>query len=270
MSGQHWWITFVGAALLGAGGLPAGEPAELARMRDQYDRQARAALEPILRNYARDLENLSVRLSLQRDAEGAKQVVDETGKVRERLAALKDEPVFAPPRVAQKRTEENNVLANAGFEEGRPDGWYLFNTTAEDTKVERGEKIAHGGRHCLCLRRAPGPHDMAGALQDLGSRVQPGDRVSCVAWVRTPPECGPDKVLFAVALKEKTGDKIIQLISKSAKGNGQWEQLAFDFIVPSKAQQPNLGAIHLFVGIPGSKDIGDVLVDDVYAGTATE
>lgn len=248
----------------------AGEPAELTRMRDQYDRQARHAMLPILQSYARDLENLSVRLSMQRDAGGARQAQDELDKLKAKIASLNEAPVLTPPQLAQKKSAELNLVENPGFETGGADGWFLFNTDADRTKADRGERQAHEGRYCLRLKRAEGPHDMAGALQDLAGRVRPGDRVRGTAWIRCVKAAGPDKVIFAVALKARTGDRILQLVSKTAKGTGEWEQLAIEFVVPTKAQEPDLGAIHLFVGIGGKTDIGDVLVDDVFAGPATE
>ena len=258
-------LFFVFAAAAGA-----GEPAELSRLREQYDRQARNAMQPILQSYARELENLAGRLSLRRDADGARLAYDELATVKSRLAALGDAPLLASPRLVQRKVDEKNVVANPGLESGTVDGWFLFNTDVEKSRVERAERLAHAGHCCLRIRRDKAAADMAGALQDLAGRVKPGDRIRASAWVRTKPDIGPDRVLFAVALKESAGQKILQLVSKSAKGTGEWEQLSFDFIVPTRDQQPALGAIHLFVGISGKEDIGDVLIDDVYAGPAAE
>ena len=72
------WVVLLVAT---AGLVRAGEPAELTRLRDRYDRQARAALTAPLQTYARDLENLVIRLNTQRDLDGGKLAQQELDRV---------------------------------------------------------------------------------------------------------------------------------------------------------------------------------------------
>ncbi len=256
------------ALLIAAGTFAATtEPAELSKLRERYDRQARTALQPLLQNYARDLENLATRLSLARDLDGARQAQNELEKIKTRLAELADKPILASPQVIGKKTAGQNVVVNPGFEAGTTDGWFITEATA---KADRGERSAHSGRYVLRLRRTDSPKDMAGVLQDLAGKLEPGSRVHGSAWVKLSSDAGPDKGVLLVALKDTTGTKILQLISKTARATGDWEQLTLDFILPTKKAQPDLGSIHMFVGIAGTKDIGDMLIDDVYIGPSAE
>ncbi len=257
----RWMSLFaVGTAVaLGAG----DEPRELAGLRERYNRQVEGVMRPVLQNYARDLENLLVRVTQQRDLDAAARVRAELDEVKDRLAGLSKVPFFTPPEIIARRAAELNRVETPGFE-GSTEGWLLWGVRPTRTKADLGEKQARGGRYCLRMQRGEGL-TIGGALQDLHGRFSPGDRVFASAWVRTA--AGPSNgVVFGVTLRS-AANKDLHTVSRPASGGGGWERLTFDFVVPTRDQMPGLAKILLFVNIQGKEDPGDVYVDDVYAGT---
>ena len=255
------WVSLIlvaAVAALGAG----DEPRELAGLREKYNQQVRGAMQPVLQNYARDLENLLVRVTQQRDLEAAARVRAELDQVKGRLAQMATEPFFPSPGTVVRQAADSNRVESPGFE-GSTDGWVLWGLHPTRTKADLGEKQAHAGRYCLRMRREEG-RSLAGAVQDLHGRFRPGDHVHASAWVRTG--AGPaNGVVFGVSLKD-AADKELQTVVRPAAGAGGWERLAFDFVIPTRDQAPGLARVHLFVAIQGKEDPGDVYVDDVYAG----
>lgn len=244
-----------------AGVARAGEPPELARMRDRYDRQVRAAMTGPLQSYARDLENLAVRLGTQRDLDGAKQVQQELDRVKSKLAEIDRNPLLPSPKDEAREVATKNLVQNGGFETGTIEGWLPWGLDLLATKIEKNTRAGQGGRHLLKMKKGPDA-GLAGIVQDLMGRAQPGQRVRGTASVKLRAGA-TDAMIFGVALKDATGKRILQLISQTAKGTGNWEELSFDFVVPTKQQQPDLGQIHLFVGFAENKDPGEAFVDEV-------
>lgn len=244
-----------------AGAARAGEPAELARMRDRYDRQVRAAMTGPLQSYARDLENLAVRLGTQRDLDGAKVVQQELDRVKARLAEIDRNPLLPSPKDEAREVAAKNLVQNGGFETGTIEGWLPWGLDLAATKIEKNPRAGQGGRHLLKMRKGADP-GVAGIVQDLMGRVEPGQRVRGTAAVKVRAGEG-DAVLFGVAFKDATGKRVLQIVPQTAKGTGNWEELAIDFVVPTKQQQPDLGQIHLFVGFAEKKDPGELLVDEI-------
>ena len=69
-----------------------------------------------------------------------------------------------------------------------------------------------------------------------------------------------------VALKDATGQRVIQSFSRPAPATGKWEKVVLDFAVPTRDQTPDLGQIHLSVLSQGAADPGEVWLDDAWAG----
>jgi hypothetical protein len=258
------WIPGAAILLAAAFSLSAGEPRDLVSLREKYDKQVRAAMQPAFQSYVRDLEALLMRLTSNKDFEGARFVQEELGRARDRLASLQN-PVLAPPAEPVKEGGDNRVV-NPGFEDGGTAGWYLVGLDAKKSEALRSERQSHGGRYCLRMQRAEG-EAMGIALQDLFGRVKGGERIQASAWIwRTSG--GADSVSFGVALKEATGDKTISTVAQPVLSAGKWERVTFEFTVPTREQAPKFGAVHFYVLIAGKADPGEVFVDDVQAVAA--
>jgi hypothetical protein len=161
-------------------------------------------------------------------------------------------------------TNEKNLIENPGFEHGNTAGWGFFGTKKDQTKTVIGPNVVHAGTYALQFAKDP-QQEWGMMWQRLDGQVTWGDKIIASAWIkRTAQETGTPYV--SIAVKDRTTYEMKGGVRGTAEeSNTNWRKVTAEYTVPGVDELPDLNAVHIEIniGVEGSQDPNDILVDDI-------